>query len=72
MSFDLAAGFPQMPVTMAAEAGGTSGIVVDNSGNNGQASSLYFSTLSSASCYNGSTTQSTAACAVKRTQSGLQ
>lgn len=57
---------------IGAEPGGTSGIVVDNVSTSGQASSLYYSNLS------GSTTCGTAggnnvtACAVKRTQAGLQ
>ena len=51
-------------------AGGTSAIIVDNvSASAGQASSLYYSTLSNATCGVGG---STAGCAVHRTQSGVK
>jgi hypothetical protein len=56
---------------IAAETGGTSGMVVDNVSTASQASSLYFGTLGATTC---STTGggNVTACAVKRTQSGLQ
>ncbi len=56
---------------IAAETGGTSGMVVDNVSAASQASSLYFGTLGATAC---STTGggNVTACAVKRTQSGLQ
>jgi hypothetical protein len=50
-------------------AGGTSGIIVDNDSTAGQASSLYFGTLATSTTICGATT---AYCAVKLTQSGLQ
>ena len=52
------------------EAGGTSGIIIDNVSTANQASSIYFSTLSaSADCRVGGVNQR---CAVKLTQAGLQ
>ncbi len=47
------------------EAGGTSGIIVDNVGAGGQESNIYFSTLANGTC------ATTNGCAVKLTQSGL-
>jgi hypothetical protein len=70
MSFDISNGyFPIMPTAVASSPGGTSGIVVDNWSAQGQASSQYYSTLGTTTCGVGG---SAAACAVKRTQSGLQ
>ena len=57
-------------VTPVSEAGGTSGIIVDNVSAANQASSIYFSTLStSADCRVAGINQ---VCAVKLTQSALQ
>ena len=50
-----------LPVT---EAGGTTGIIIDNLNSASEASSIYFATLGNASCG--------ARCAVKLTQGGLQ
>ena len=50
-------------------AGGTSGIIVDYDSTAGQASSLYFGTLATSTTICGTTS---AHCAVKLTQSGLQ
>ncbi len=50
-------------------AGGTSGIIVDNDSNDGQASSIYFGTQATSTTQCGTTA---AYCAVKLTQSGLQ
>jgi hypothetical protein len=70
MSINITSTFPATAASTGAELGGTSGIVVDNvSTSTGQGASLYFSTLSNATCGVGG---STAGCAVKRTQSGLQ
>ncbi len=56
---------------VGAEPGGTSAIVVDNVSSSGQASSVYFGTLSATACgTTGGGNVST--CAVKRTQAGLQ
>jgi hypothetical protein len=53
-------------------AGGSSGIVIDNSGSATGESQIYFSTLSSQSCSgNGSTGSGTGGCAVQASQSGL-
>jgi len=66
MSFNITGAFPATASFGGAEAGGTSGIIVDNVSIDGQASSLYYSTLSDdAKC-------GTGGCAVKRTQAGLQ
>jgi hypothetical protein len=46
--------------------------VVDNVSSSGHASSLYYSTLSPATCTTASGTSSSGGCAVQRTQSGLQ
>ena len=58
---DTATGFPGAPVAAAAESVGTGGIIIDNVSSQGQASSLYFGTLSGG-----------ANDAIKLTQSGLQ
>jgi len=62
-----------VPITLATNtadiAGGTSGIIVDNDSTAGQASSIYFGTLATSTTICGTTT---AYCAVKVTQSGLQ
>jgi hypothetical protein len=52
--------------TATAEAGGTSGIVVDNTSNSTGASQIYFSTLASGTC---STSGGTGGCAVQTSQS---
>ena len=73
MSFNVAGTypttFPTSAVATGAESSGTSGIVVDNASSDAQASSLYFSTLGTAPCDAGG---NATACAVKRTQTGLQ
>ena len=52
--------------------GGTSGIVIDNSGPGG-GSEIYFTSIGSESCAgNGTTGSGTGSCAVQATQSGLQ
>jgi len=60
------------PATLATNttdvAGGTSGIIVDNDSTGGQASSIYFGTLATSNTICGATT---AYCAVKLTQAGL-
>jgi hypothetical protein len=73
MSFTLTNGPPAVFNNTAAENGGTSGIVVDNISTSGQASSLYFSTLGNldGACGTNPSGDDTA-CAVKRTQNGLQ
>ena len=66
MSFNITGAFPTTASFAGEEGGGTSGIIVDNVSTDGQASSLYYSTLSDdAKC-------GTGGCAVKRTQAGLQ
>jgi hypothetical protein len=69
LSFDITSGFPSAVAHFQPEAGGTSGIVIDNVSTAAQASSLYFTTLSSATCGDG---VSGSPCAVKLTQSALQ
>jgi len=75
ISFDITSGtFPATVSATAAETGGTSGIIVDNVSTSVQASSAYFTTLSSpgaGSCTNEPGNDSTT-CLVKRTQAGLQ
>jgi hypothetical protein len=63
------AGFPGSFADSASDAvaGGTSDIIVDNESSDTQASSIYFSTLRSATCGVGGT----GFCAVKLTQAGL-
>ena len=53
----------------SSETGGTSGIIVDNDSNDGQASSIYFGTQATSTSQCGTTA---AYCAVKLTQSALQ
>jgi hypothetical protein len=75
MSFNITSGtFPTTVSATAAENGGTSGIVVDNVSTSVQASSAYFTTLTSpggGGCTGEPASDSTN-CLVKRTQSGLQ
>lgn len=75
MSFTITSGaFPSSTTATAAENGGTSGIIVDNVSTSIQASSVYFSTLSSPGT-GGCTSEpvnDSSTCVVKRTQSGLQ
>jgi len=75
MSFNITSGtFPATTSATAAENGGTSGIIVDNVSTSVQASSAYFTTLSSpgtGGCTSEPVNDSTT-CLVKRTQSGLQ
>jgi hypothetical protein len=68
MSMDITSGFPAAITQSRAEAGGTSGIVVDNVSSLAQASSIYFSTLSATTCGDGN---SGGGCAVKMIQAGL-
>jgi hypothetical protein len=56
------------PVTYPTATGGTSGIVIDNVSSDTQASSIYFTTLATSTSLCGS---SSAYCAVKLTQAGL-
>jgi chitobiase/beta-hexosaminidase-like protein len=59
------------PTAGSAEAGGTSGIVIDNGGTAAGESQLYFSTLANQSCSgNGSSGAGTGGCAIQTTQSG--
>ena len=67
MSLDITSGFPVLG-TGRPEAGGTSGIIVDNVSAQPQASSIYFTTQSTTTCGDG---VSGGGCAVKLTQSGL-
>lgn len=67
MSLDITSGFPTLG-TGRPEAGGTSGIIVDNVSAQPQASSIYFTTQSIATCGDG---VAGGGCAVKLTQSGL-
>lgn len=67
-SFDITSGFPAAVSQARTEVGGTSGIVVDNVSSQPQASSIYFSTLNTTTCGDGT---SGGGCAVKLTQSGL-
>jgi hypothetical protein len=69
LSFDITSGFPSAVAHFQREAGGTSGIVIDNVSTAAQASSLYFTTLGSTTCGDG---VSGNPCAVKLTQSALQ
>ena len=75
MSFNITSGtFPSTVSATAPENGGTSGIVVDNVSTSVQASSTYFTTLSSPGT-GGCTSEpvnDSSTCLVKRTQSGLQ
>jgi hypothetical protein len=76
-SFNITSSFPTAATSTASTgqtsgSGGTSGIVVDNVSSSGHASSLYYSTLSPATCTTASGTSSSGGCAVQRTQSGLQ
>ncbi len=75
MSFNITSGtFPSTVSATAPENGGTSGIVVDNVSTSVQASSAYFTTLSSpgtGACTSEPVNDSST-CLVKRTQSGLQ
>ena len=67
--YDITSGTPTGPTT-AVENNGTSGIIVDNTSANAQASSIYFSNQGTASCTIGAATP--AYCAIKLTQSALQ
>jgi hypothetical protein len=72
MSADVTAGFPSGVAASLAEAGGTSGIIIDNVGNFGQDSSLYFSRLGQSTLSTcGGSGSGLVGCAVKLTQSGL-
>jgi len=72
MSAVVTGGFPSGVAASLPEAGGTSGIIIDNVGTFGQDSSLYFSRLGQStltSC--GGSGSSLVGCAIKLTQSGL-
>jgi hypothetical protein len=75
MSFNITSGtFPTTVSATAAENGGTSGIIVDNVSTSVQASSAYFTTLSSPGT-GGCTSEpvnDSSTCLVKRTQNALQ
>jgi hypothetical protein len=60
-------GISQRDHQARSEAGGTSGIVIDNVSSLAQASSIYFSTLATTTCGDGNS----GGCAVKLTQAGL-
>jgi hypothetical protein len=69
MSFDITSSFPSSAANSAPEAGGTSGIIIDNTvpaTTVPQAASLYFTRLAGSACPSGTT-----GCAVKLTQSGF-
>jgi hypothetical protein len=69
MSFDTTSSFPPNAANSAPEAGGTSGIIIDNTVPGAtvpQAASLYFTRLAGSACPTGTT-----GCAVKLTQSGF-
>jgi hypothetical protein len=68
MSFDITTTFPAASTAARPEAGGTSGIVVDDVSAAAQASSIYFTTLSNATCGDN---VAGGGCVVKLTQSGL-
>jgi hypothetical protein len=73
-SFDITGGFPSFPFAVSAERGGTTGMIEDNISTAGQASSVYFTTLTSpgaGGCDVEPAADSTT-CLVKRTQAGLQ
>jgi hypothetical protein len=72
MSFDITSAFPTTAIATGDTPGGTSGMVVDNVSTDGHASSLYYSTLSTATCTTPTGTSSAGGCAVQRTQSGLK
>jgi hypothetical protein len=73
MSIDVtSAAFPTALTDSLGEIGGTSGIVIDNVGNFGQDSSLYFSRLGQSSLSNcGGSGAALVGCAVKLTQQGF-
>jgi hypothetical protein len=73
MSVDVTSGaFPTVLTDSLGEVGGTSGIVIDNVGNFGQDSSLYFSRLGQSSLSNcGGSGAALVGCAVKLTQQGF-
>ncbi len=73
MSIDVTSGaFPTALTDSLGEIGGTSGIVIDNVGNFGQDSSLYFSRLGQSTLTNcGSAGATLVGCAVKLTQQGF-
>jgi hypothetical protein len=73
MSIDVTSGaFPAGLNDSLGETGGTSGIVIDNVGNFGQDSSLYFSRLGQSSLSNcGGSGAALVGCAVKLTQQGF-
>jgi hypothetical protein len=67
-----AAAITGSPIAGLSAAGGTSGIIIDNSGTGG-GSEIYFTSIGGESCAgNGSTGNGTGSCAVQATQSGLQ
>ena len=75
MSFDVGAGFlttASVPAASASEAGGTSGIVIDNSSAAGGASQVYFTPLSDQACVGaGGVGIGTGGCAIQAAQTGL-
>lgn len=73
MSIDVTTGaFPTALNNSLGETGGTSGIVIDNVGNFGQDSSLYFSRLGQSTLTNcGGSGATLVGCAVKLTQAGF-
>lgn len=67
------AGTTGTPISGLASAGGSSGIIIDNSSAAAGESQIYFSTLGSQSCGgNGTTGSGTGGCAVQASQAGLQ
>src|SRR5437773_12533854 len=71
-SFNITSGFPATAAATGSSSGGTSGMVLNNVSTSGHASSMYYSTLSTATCATASATSSAGGCAVQRTQSGLK
>lgn len=70
ISIDVTSGFPATVSHSVLEAGGTSGIIIDNTASDvlvPQAASLYFTRLAQSACPSGTT-----GCAVKLTQAGFQ
>jgi hypothetical protein len=69
-AYNATSAIPASPTAGANEAGGTSGIIIDNSSTTAGESQIYFSTLGAATCAgNGSTGSGTHGCAVQASQS---
>jgi hypothetical protein len=71
-SYSLTAGTPAAATTGLPAAGGTSGIIIDNSTITAGESQIYYTTLANQACVgNGTTGNTTGSCAVQVSQSGL-